>query len=50
MAHLPLETWIRFLVWCTFGCLVYFGYSYQHSTVGIQQRKIRKLKKLRTDA
>lgn len=50
MAHLPLETWIRFLVWYTFGCLVYFGYSYQHSTVGIQQRKIRKLKKLRTDA
>lgn len=50
MAHLPLDTWIRFLVWCAFGCLVYFGYSYQHSTVGIQQRKIRKLKKLRTDA
>ncbi len=45
MAHLPFDTWIRFLVWCAFGCLVYFGYSYQHSTVGIQQRKIRHLKK-----
>ena len=45
MAHLPLDTWIRFLVWCAFGCLVYFGYSYQHSAVGIQQRKIRHLKK-----
>lgn len=45
MAHLPFDTWIRFLVWCAFGCLVYFGYSYQHSAVGIQQRKIRHLKK-----
>ena len=45
MAHFPFDTWIRFLVWCAFGCLVYFGYSYQHSAVGIQQRKIRHLKK-----
>ena len=33
MYHLPWETWVRFLVWCVFGCLVYFGYSYQHSAL-----------------
>lgn len=31
MLNLPLDTWIRFVVWCLFGCFVYFGYSYQHS-------------------
>ena len=45
MMHLPTETWIRFIVWCFFGCLVYFGYSYQHSTLGRQQKKIRRLRK-----
>ena len=39
MANLPLDTWIRFIVWCVFGCLVYFGYSYQHSTLGHQQEQ-----------
>lgn len=37
MYNLPLDTWIRFLVWCTLGCLVYFGYSYQHSALGHEQ-------------
>ena len=45
MAHLPTETWIRFIVWCFFGCLVYFGYSYQHSALGRQQKKMRRLRK-----
>ena len=27
MASLPVETWIRFLVWLAIGLLIYFGYS-----------------------
>ena len=42
---MPTETWIRFIVWCFFGCLVYFGYSYQHSALGRQQKKMRRLHK-----
>lgn len=34
MAALPLETWIRFLVWLALGLGVYFGYSRHHSRVG----------------
>ena len=31
MYNLPIHTWIRFVVWCGIGCIVYFGYSYKHS-------------------
>lgn len=31
MYNLPIHTWIRFVVWCVIGCIVYFGYSYKHS-------------------
>lgn len=34
MYNLPIHTWIRFVVWCVVGCLVYFGYSYKHSKLG----------------
>ena len=44
MVHLPYETWIRFAVWCTVGCFVYFGYSYQHSTLGKAQKAKRRIK------
>lgn len=50
MYHLPFDTWIRFIVWCAFGCLVYFGYSYQHSTLAKKnqaQGKSRRFRKLR---
>ncbi len=36
MYHLPLDTWIRFVVWCAAGCAVYFSYSYQHSALAHQ--------------
>ena len=50
MYHLPFDTWIRFIVWCAFGCLVYFGYSYQHSTLAKKNQargKSRRFRKLR---
>jgi amino acid transporter len=34
MLFLPVETWIRLVVWLFVGLLIYFGYSYRHSSVG----------------
>lgn len=31
MYNLPMETWIRFFVWCFLGFILYFSYSYKHS-------------------
>lgn len=33
MYNLPMDTWIRFVVWCIVGLIVYFTYSYKHSTL-----------------
>jgi APA family basic amino acid/polyamine antiporter len=33
MASLPLDTWLRLIVWLVIGMLVYFGYSRHHSRV-----------------
>ncbi|MEU4508916.1 amino acid permease [Nonomuraea wenchangensis] len=34
MLNLPVETWLRFVIWMALGVLVYFGYSYRHSRTG----------------
>jgi basic amino acid/polyamine antiporter, APA family len=40
MLNLPVETWLRFLVWMAIGCLLYFLYGYRHSRVhGIHTMK-----------
>jgi APA family basic amino acid/polyamine antiporter len=34
MLGLPLDTWIRFLVWLAIGVAIYFLYSIKHSRIG----------------
>jgi len=34
MASLPLDTWIRLVVWLAIGLLIYFVYGKSHSRIG----------------
>ncbi|MCU0756371.1 MAG: amino acid permease, partial [Xanthomonadales bacterium] len=33
MNSLPLDTWIRLIVWMSLGLVIYFAYSYSHSNL-----------------
>jgi APA family basic amino acid/polyamine antiporter len=39
MASLPVETWVRFLVWLIIGLTIYFGYSRHRSEFGRSPRE-----------
>ena len=34
MNSLPMDTWLRLIVWMSIGLVVYFAYSYSHSHLG----------------
>ena len=36
MNSLPLDTWIRLIVWMSLGLVIYFAYSYTHSNLGAE--------------
>ncbi len=39
MNSLPLDTWIRLIVWMSIGLVIYFAYSYTHSKIGIDENR-----------
>lgn len=39
MNSLPIDTWIRLIVWMSIGLVIYFAYSYNHSKLGIEEQR-----------
>jgi APA family basic amino acid/polyamine antiporter len=35
---LPVDTWLRLLVWTVIGIAIYAGYGYRHSTLRAEGR------------
>jgi APA family basic amino acid/polyamine antiporter len=36
MLNLPVETWLRFVIWMIVGAVLYFAYGYRHSRMARQ--------------
>lgn len=39
MLNLPVETWLRFLIWMVIGAVLYFAYGYRHSMLARPGRR-----------
>jgi APA family basic amino acid/polyamine antiporter len=37
MLNLPVETWLRFIIWMVIGFVIYFVYGASHSRLGRSQ-------------
>ena len=40
MAGLPMETWLRLIIWMVIGFIIYFGYGYRHSALRRREEAI----------
>ncbi|PRX70148.1 amino acid/polyamine/organocation transporter (APC superfamily) [Nonomuraea fuscirosea] len=41
MLNLPVQTWLRFLIWMVIGVVLYFGYGYWHSRTATPWQQAR---------